>query len=179
MAGKSVRMLLWMSMNIQNRAYGETDIISGYELDVVGSNPTMPTIYGAGLPRTGTTTLAKALEILGYDVTHYCPITNPSTLDQQSLDYEAYVASNLLINADLTKGKWIVLTPPDRWEESMYYMGADICDYQQHMKELEKIQKLNQPNILHFYINDGWPDLCKFLGHEIPDIEFPWLNGRE
>jgi hypothetical protein len=155
------------------------EITLGYEPRIEDSNSSMPTIYGAGLPRTGTTTLAKALEILGYDVAHYCPITNPSTLDQLSLEHEAYVASNLLINADTSKGKWIVLVKPNRWEESMYYMGTDLCDWQDHMKAHEKLEKVKQPNVLHFYINDGWYELCKFLGHEIPDEEFPWLNGRE
>jgi hypothetical protein len=26
---------------------------------------------------------------------------------------------------------------------------------------------------------DGWPQLCPFLGHPVPDVPFPWKNSKK
>lgn len=133
------------------------------------------TIFGAGLPRTGTTSLAVALEILGYKTAHYCPITNPSTKGELANEYDAYVSSELLLGADLSQGKWILLHR-EGWLDSMYAMGQDLCEWQEHMKVWDRIQFIWQRNILHYHIEDGWEILCDFLNVEVPDVEFPCIN---
>jgi hypothetical protein len=31
---------------------------------------------------------------------------------------------------------------------------------------------------LEYKIGDGWEPLCRFLGDEVPDVPFPWVNDR-
>lgn len=133
------------------------------------------TIFVAGLPRTGTTSTAAALEILGYKVAHYCPITNPSTKGDLELEFDAYVSSELLLKADLSHGRWILLHRED-WLESMYAMGQDLCDWQEHMKVWDRIQYIMQRNVFHYHIEDGWEPICWFLAKQIPNVEYPRLN---
>lgn len=133
------------------------------------------TILVAGLPRSGTTTVAKALEILGYDVVHYCPITNPNTKDHlYSQDYTAYVSSELLLMNPKPKGKWIILHR-DKWYESMWKLGEDICEWQEHLKALETMKK--DPNNFIYSVEDGWEPLCEFLGIPKPNVEYPFENA--
>jgi hypothetical protein len=134
-------------------------------------------VHVLGLPRTGTTSVAKALNILGFDVIHYCPITNPSTKDEfESSDYNAYVSSNLLLSYDLSNGLWILLHRDD-WHESMWKMGEDICEWQEHVKEYDKLQCIESENLLHYDVSQGWSTLCNFLKMSIPKVQFPNLNS--
>lgn len=134
-------------------------------------------VYGAGLPRTGTTSLSKALEILGYDVIHYCPITNPNTKEDLTEDHQAYVSSELLLSLNTTEGKWIFLHRED-WLKSMWNMGEDLCEWQVHINMWNtRAKNLVADNVLHYKITDGWKPLCQFLGKPIPDVEFPNVNA--
>lgn len=135
-------------------------------------------VYGTGLPRTGTTSLSKALEILGYEVVHYCPITNPNTLSQlRGAQHEAYVSSEFLLNADLTRDVWILLHR-ESWVDSMWNLGQDICQWQSHIDSWNTMKSVVRENILHFSIADGWQDLCAFLGKPTPSTAFPFVNAR-
>lgn len=129
------------------------------------------------MPRTGTTSLAKALEILDIDVIHHCPITNPSTREELNTDkYQAYVSSDFLISdMDLDKNMWIFLHR-ESWFESMWMLGQDTCDFQDHLISWKKIQNITGPNILHYRISDGWKPLCEFLKVAIPNQQFPHVN---
>lgn len=132
------------------------------------------------MPRTGTTSLAKALETLGIDVVHHCPITNPDTREElQKEKYQAYVSSDFLIsNMNLKENLWIFLHR-ESWHESMWLLGQDECDFQDHLISWKKVQNLKQDNILHYRISDGWVPLCNFLGVDIPSREFPHLNLKK
>lgn len=136
-------------------------------------------IYAAGLPRTGTTSLSKGLEILGYKVAHYCPITNADTLDQlDDSTQEAYVSSELLLRADVSHGKWILLHR-EKWYESMWNLGLDLCEWQKHMDKWKALKTVKQDNVLHYSVTQGWKPLCEFLGKPIPKQPFPIENTRQ
>lgn len=36
-----------------------------------------------------------------------------------------------------------------------------------------------EENRLEYKLGDGWAPLCAFLGKEVPDVEFPRLNGKD
>jgi hypothetical protein len=129
-----------------------------------------------GLPRTGTTSTSAALDILGYKVIHYCPITNPSTKENfESADYNAYVSSKLLLTYDLSYGMWILLHRGD-WYDSMWRMGQDICEWQEHLKQYEILKVNTSKNLLHYNVHQGWSPICKFLKLPVPNVEFPNIN---
>ena len=134
-------------------------------------------VFGAGLPRSGTTSLAAALEILGAKVAHYCPITNPSTKGELDKEYDAYVSSELLLNANFSNGRWVLLHRAG-WLESMYAMGQDLCEWQEHMKIWDTIKDVKEANILQYHVDDGWEPICWFLQKRIPNVKYPRLNER-
>lgn len=49
--------------------------------------------------------------------------------------------------------------------------------YAQHQEEV--VQHVPAENLLLYNIKDGWEPLCTFLGHEVPEIEFPRANERK
>lgn len=133
-------------------------------------------VYGTGLPRTGTTSLSKALEILGYDVVHYCPITNPNTKEDLTEDHQAYVSSELLLRININEGKWIFLHRED-WLKSMWNIGEDLSKWKIHVKVWNNgVRNLVSDNVLHYRITDGWEPLCNFLGKPVPAVNFPRVN---
>lgn len=139
----------------------------------------MSIIYGCGLPRTGTTSLAKALEILGYDVVHYCPITHSNTQQEFQEIHQVYVSSNLLNDFRPWEGKWIVLYPRKDWLEYMLLVYGKYAHtlFLTYRDGWYNIKEYKAPNILHYVITEGWEPLCRFLGHNIPKEPFPHLNA--
>lgn len=136
-------------------------------------------IYGAGLPRTGTTSLASALATLGYRTTHYCPITNPWTAESLTdQEYDAYVSSRFLLDPDLSQGRWILLHRKD-WLGSVKQLGGNEHDWSRHIKSWERIRTIKRPNVLHYSVEQGWGPLCRFLNQPIPNTPYPYINTYE
>jgi len=135
-------------------------------------------VYGVGLPRTGTTSLSRALEILGYDVAHYCPITNAETKEELQEEHQAYVSSELLLRLKLLEGKWIVLHR-DNWSDAMKSIGEDTKPWRKHIMAMRHVSRMRRHNILHYKITDGWKPLCDFLKKPVPSEEFPKLNSMQ
>lgn len=207
-------------------------------------------IIGAGFPRTGTTTLKKALQILGYNDTYHFKdlIAHPEKLkfweeleatgstDFESL-FKGYVASvdfpgypYYRILAERYPEAKVILTTRDldAWYKSTHqtvwkagpqtvpaklillfkmlfiarlrqtfmcikfmrrvylnkqFNGQFISEehakkvFVAHMNEVSK--NIPAANLLVYQVSDGWEPLCKFLGHPIPDEEFPHLNKKE
>lgn len=136
-------------------------------------------IYGTGLPRTGTTSLFSALEILGYRTTHYCPITNPLTADSLTdLKYDAYVSSSFLLDPNFSRGIWILLHRKD-WLDSVKQLGGSEHDWTEHIESWEKIRTIKRSNVLHYSVEQGWIPLCQFLNQPIPNAPYPYINTHE
>jgi hypothetical protein len=143
-------------------------------------------ILGIGLPRTGTSSLAQALSILGYstkhypssirDIHHYDACSEVSfELDQLKYFYPEskyiFTTRNLeewLISCDkqLLKYKngwnpfWL---KKDSWEEI-------------YKNKLEEIKSLDKLLIMNICAGDGWEKLCQFLNKPIPERTFPDTN---
>lgn len=54
--------------------------------------------------------------------------------------------------------------------------AAAIARYQEHIEELKAA--VPPERLLIFTVDQGWEPLCKFLGKENPDSEFPNVNDR-
>ena len=146
-----------------------------------------------GLPRTGTTTLAKALDILGYNTLHYCHLTNTKTsknMDDEiyrmirgwSSHYDAIISPSLSEYPNsIIQAKYPVIICHRRdtysWNRSIEQFGESISIYEQSIQNLEKIEQ-NCKNVLIFDVSagDGWDKLCDFLSIQHPNTEFPHLN---
>ena len=82
-----------------------------------------------------------------------------------------------------------------RWSHYTYYALADVMDnaamgslqtestilfkkkYREHNERVTAV--IPKERLLMFNVKQGWKPLCKFLGCEIPDEDFPWLNAGQ
>ena len=47
--------------------------------------------------------------------------------------------------------------------------------YREHNERVKVV--IPEERLLVFNVKQGWKPLCKFLGCEIPEEDFPWLNA--
>ena len=137
----------------------------------------MRKIWGIGLPRTGTRSLARALEILGFRGSHSCSLYN----QQCGVDHPEFIVDNgkykkiCFFGLNIKKEDLYILTVrhQEEWQRSVSargYKGLDIVEY---MNLVKKEFSEYPNNLLIFNVEDGWPSLCEFLGKDIPNEEFP------
>jgi Sulfotransferase domain len=51
------------------------------------------------------------------------------------------------------------------------------CAKTRYVEHYETIRKtVPKEQLLNFKLTDGWGPLCAFLGKDIPDADFPWVN---
>ncbi|MBX4205692.1 hypothetical protein KW795_00670 [Candidatus Microgenomates bacterium] len=166
----------------------------------------MGKIFGIGLPKTGQTSLAFAMTILGYK-THQYPYTPtqiaksdfvldlPVTIDYKNLDKQ-YPGSKFIMT----------IRDYDSWIDSMrnhyrrypaskrYKQQLDFRQkfwgtihfnkklmtekYYEHHKDVDKYFNKRKKDLLIINIIDGdkWKKLCNFLGKKIPKRKFPREN---
>jgi len=134
-------------------------------------------IYGIGLPKTGTTTLKKALEILGAeaevgDYVHFLPkwdgkliltTRNSTNTWYDSVlrwDRKHKMSTAILAQRGIMYGSE---TPEGYWK-NIYYHHNRVCS------------KLPNCLVVCWENGDGWKELCEFLNVPIPDVPFPHLN---
>lgn len=136
-------------------------------------------IVGIGLPRTGTRSLAMALEILGYEGSHHCELIGTT---RHSTDHDSYRIDNSLyhdLESNINPNSIYIMTyrPPEEWRNSIFsfkaYDGPDIEDYTRRCKKMFEQKKVKY---LIFNIIEGWEPLCDFLGHDVPDQDFPTIS---
>ena len=143
-------------------------------------------VYGIGLPRTGTTSLSFALEILGLDSHHHCVINNSnnesnSTIMVNNSFYKNY--RELFTNNPDSK---FILTVRDshEWEVSMakqlQLIGGEnnTPNINEYNSEIIRFFEENDGNLLILDIfkensKDIWSKLCNFLDIKTPKLKFP------
>ena len=133
-------------------------------------------IYGIGLPRTGTKSLYKALNELGYKGSFVCTLTNDAdnTAKNGNPDFVINNGFYKHFNTDLKGHKVILTTRNDRaWAESMLMHGAtpNISP----SVYLEQVGLVTNGNLLVMDIcgGEGWEPLCEFLNIDKPKTPFP------
>lgn len=135
--------------------------------------------------------MAKALEILGYNVLFYCPLTNQGVdwLEQEvnPEEYDVVVDWSMLGDIDI----WLTAIKTDcviclnrdysDWSMSMDNMGVSpriqkvyLEDYDRGIKSLRE----STTPFMELYITEkpSWRVLCQFLEKPIPDRPFPHYN---
>ncbi|CAI6090459.1 unnamed protein product [Clonostachys chloroleuca] len=208
-----------------------------------------------GLPRTGSTSIAEALTILGYQNVHHC--SKAAKDDWRVLNRAADATFACLpgyTGVPFTREEWDELYGPceattdaasmfgpqliaaypeakvllvernyERWHRSVFgslfplvwnpvvnfsvgtlepligsdagkatrkmilgLFGARTPDEarrnarETYLSHPRRIRELVPPGqLLEYRLGDGWEPLCEFLGKEVPDVEFPWLNEAD
>jgi len=134
-------------------------------------------IYGIGLPKTGTTTLKKALEILGVeaevgDYVHFLPKWDGKLILTTRKDSLTWLQSVIKWDKKHTMGQGIYKQRldmygswyPESWWMDIYTHHINVCS------------KLPNCLVVCWENGDGWKELCEFLNVPIPDVPFPHLN---
>jgi hypothetical protein len=118
-------------------------------------------VVGAGLPRTGTSSLKAALErLLGGRCFHMAQI--PGHPFNLGTDWETALSDGA----------------PD-WHRMLegFVQEAVIAAYERHNDHVRSTASPNRP--LEWQPGDGWGPICGALELPVPDESFPWLNKRE
>ncbi len=145
-------------------------------------------IIGIGLPRTGTSSLSSALNVLGYEGRHSCIIFGDS--DSLASKDKSYLIDNssfkklnelLLLNPNK---KYILTTREDSsWSKSIKNFSLEIdslvlpSDYEvstTHLfRLLNRSENLLVINVFDNTSDQNWQSLCEFLDEPIPNEDFP------
>lgn len=162
-------------------------------------------VFGIGLGRTGTTTLTRALRLLGYSAIHY-----PMSLDQihaHDAATDSSVAANFEALDGLFPGSRFIWTvrPIEPWLgscERHYSRRSRVTAQMASIRlALHGRADFNRADFMRAHANhetrvrryfatrpgdlleidlssaaDPWIALCSFLGRARPDAPFPWLN---
>ena len=185
-----------------------------------------PKVFGIGLTKTGTTSLGRALERLGYFHAHFNTAFGNDVLTEADFPlYDAATDTPVSMRFETLymtypNARFILTERPfDQWETSLTrdferrYGTADFARLRQlstirngcsqglelalvhgalyfghatpraaylaHIRRVEQFfadkpaGKLLRHNA---FTGDGWPELCGFLGCEVPPEPYPWGN---
>ena len=167
-------------------------------------------IFCIGLPKTGTTSLTQALDILGYSALHY-----PDNPIEQARNYDAMSDSPVALHykeLDINyPGARFILTLRDEssWLRSLkehqsklptpkegtrayelrlktlgspqYNKAKHTKAYKDHLLDVSNYFSGREKDLLIVDFisgSDGWTELCRFLGKDIPSQAFPKANVK-
>lgn len=151
-------------------------------------------IIVTGLPRAGSMSISKALEILGYSPLFYCPLVQQGIDSRETgrpeiVGYDAVIdwsiAGQMKMALSYFKpNRVILLTRDDGWDLSVESFGVSRIGKSAMLDDLiyalEVLQNSSVPYIMMDIVkNPRWNQLCQFLDKPIPDIPFPHLNKSE
>lgn len=146
-------------------------------------------VYGIGLPRTGTKSLASALRLLGFSGENHCKLTNFSEEDKVKsltkefiIDNHAYEYYEGLVNFFVDESTYFILTIREfeEWDKSVKKISnntyPNIEEYTKSVIEYFKKNKVsNKLLIIDFKKErDPWEKLCTFLDEDMPNQSFPY-----
>jgi hypothetical protein len=139
-------------------------------------------IYGIGLPRTGTSTLAEALRLLGLQGNSYCGLYNKQRVDKGAdfiVNNTFYNRVDELLKMSNPEDKFILTTREyNSWKNSMSkFPEAEVIPDSEFFKT-ELFNKLAGRDLLIVSWGEGdcWKELCEFLDLPIPPYAFPCEN---
>ena len=159
----------------------------------------MNKIFGIGLPRTGTTSLSKALRALGYEGQNYCLLHDTRTSDRTTffeVDNSFYRNFKDIFHGN--KNSKFILTTRDRdsWRKSIsrFLENSNLLNYKNELPDIseytEEVERFfknhgSENQLLTFDVFDEscnssckWKKLSDFLKIEITgkDLPFPHTN---
>jgi hypothetical protein len=162
-----------------------------------------PKVFCIGDVKTGTSTLAKALSILGYRSIQMVQVKKPKEgwiHYVKNCNYDAFSDWPMRkagfykeLNEEFPNSKFILtLRETKSWSKSFenYFKASPweinkpqdieqrIKNYERRNKEILEYFK-DKPSrllIVELVKGDGWTELCKFLDKPIPDKPFPHKN---
>lgn len=165
----------------------------------------MNKIFGIGLAKTATTSLARAMSILGFKSKHYSfniendlkkyQFINDVPIQSRYKEYDKRFPNSKFILTIRDELSWLVSIQKqflkykrpknsffyNNWVEQFGFFGTSnemfLKKYREHKIEAEEYFKgRNDFLIMNIFSGDSWEKLCSFLNIKIPNIDFPYLN---
>lgn len=169
---------------------------------------TKPLVFGIGFHKTGTSTLHRALEILGWKSLHYAHRTTNAIEEDRQLkrpllsgliaegydafsDYPIYrhVAE---LDETYPDARFVYTTRPfeDWWHSQLFHPFSTInwelrkdvlfARWRKHEQEIRERFATRPHKLLEFRIceGDAWDKLCDFLDVPLPAHPWPWQLKR-
>ena len=155
----------------------------------------MNKVYGIGLPRTGTTSLAIALKKLGHTTRHFCVLHDSEHLKCESPDIEVLIDNSFYSRCKetiedilLTKNKnaLFILTTRDStdWRNSMskfYSIPKDLPDINVYEKLIRSVfRSLNKESnllVINIFEDHKRVDkICDFIQVPRQNMKFPHVK---
>ena len=147
-------------------------------------------IYGIGLPRTGTSSLAAALKTIGLVGEHYCVLHDRRTeIEKPShfkVDNSFYKNYKRIVKENIDSKFILTTRNEDSWEKSIKTFKTHkdfppIEDYKKKVVDLfEELGISRNLLILNIFENNNcWKDLCSFVNvpcSDYKELSFPHEN---
>jgi len=158
-----------------------------------------PFIFGIGMNKTGTVSLTRALDVLGFPCLHdsvrVSKVIEENQLRKRPIlhsltdEYRAFCDCPIPLHfevLDITyPGSRFIFTmrSKEAWIKSRMIQFGDTRQYHSrcwddHCEAVARYFKGREDDILVYHLCDGvgWVPLCEFLGVPVPDQPFPWKN---
>jgi hypothetical protein len=165
----------------------------------------MSKVFGIGLGRTGTTSLAQALEILGYSCVDYPHSVEVTDVYDAATD-ETVACEFALLSSRNPRSKFILtIRDIEEWLDSYEECFRRIPEgtpvhpviartykklygqvtwdrevwrdgYENHVERVRKFSSSHPVLTINITEGAGWDKLCPFLNKPVPEEEFPWKN---
>ena len=155
----------------------------------------MNKVYGIGLPRTGTASLAEVLNKLGHTTKHFCVLHDIEPFQYNSnevsvlIDNSFYIKCRKMINEILshehTNSLFILTTRnPTDWYRSIskfHSLPKDLPDIYQYENLVRSIFRSidKEDNLLVINIFEDQKcvkKICRFMNIDYQDIQFPHIK---
>ena len=156
-------------------------------------------VIGLGLPRTGTTSISRALEILGFSGSHFCILQNKEQnylarnskktflvdnsfyKNYQTVFEEKQGISDLkFVLTTRNKKDWLVSIGRFNREEWLQSNGrfdiVDLPDIDEYEREVQDFFEQRNVELLRlnlFEDSNPWQTFCDFLAEPLPKVLFP------
>tara|TARA_B100000700_G_scaffold331776_1_gene468445 strand:- start:450 stop:2135 length:1686 start_codon:yes stop_codon:yes gene_type:complete len=146
-------------------------------------------VYGIGLPRTGTTSLAKCLEILGFSGEGFCMLYQDriyANCIDKKIEKKYNVDNSFFKNyKDVIQSNpdsKFILSTRDRksWNRSIKNFKLsvqtipDIIEYENEVIDFfNLIGRSKDLLVLNLFNGESWDEVCNFINEPVPEEDFP------
>ena len=157
----------------------------------------MTKVFGIGISKTGTTSLNRALSILGYKTIMLATWNELGEDDFEAATHEG-IANNFQQCDRIWPGSKFICTlrSHEPWLRSLsrHHLynfltkgdrlrptgnrGQTVAIYDAHMKRVAEYFEDRGRDLLYLDVcgGEGWEPLCRFLGKPVPSDPFPHVN---
>jgi len=152
----------------------------------------MRSVYGIGLPRTGTASLAEALNLIGEPTKHYCVVHDDMSKCHDDIiswvDNSFYRYLHQIILKPIPNSLFILTTRDlNSWKKSIARfpeMPSDlppVNEYEKSVRQIfQQLKMQDQLLVINIFEDpDSLKKIVKFIGSEYKKTKFPHIKKEK